>query len=65
VLEQHFQNGEGVVRVASRRRVLHDVKVKGNEVSFSLLTTLDGVGYVRHEFAGTLRGNRLEARRAC
>jgi precorrin-6B methylase 2 len=62
VLEQHFQNGEGVVRVASRRRVLHDVKVKGDEVSFSLLMTIDGVGYVRHEYAGKVRGNRAEGR---
>jgi precorrin-6B methylase 2 len=62
VLEQRFQNGEGVVRVASRRRVLHDVKVKGDELSFSLLMTLDGVGYVRHEYSGRVRGNRVEGK---
>ena len=62
VLEQHFQNGEGVVRVASRRRMLHDVKVKGEELSFSLLMDLDGVGYVRHEFKGIVRGNRVEGK---
>lgn len=60
VLEQHFQNGEGVVRVASRRRVLHDVKVNGDQLSFSLLMSIDGVGYVRHEFIGKVSGNRVE-----
>ena len=62
VLEQRFQSGEGVVRVASRRRMLHDVKVKGDELSFSLLMTLDGVGYVRHEYSGRVRGNHVEGR---
>jgi precorrin-6B methylase 2 len=60
VLEQRFQNGEGVVRLGSRRRLLHDVKVKGDELAFSLLMTVDGVGYVRHEFAGKVRGNRVD-----
>jgi precorrin-6B methylase 2 len=60
VFEQHFQEVEGVVRSANRRGVLDSVKLKGDEITFSLMMTLDGVGLVRHQFSGRVRGDVIE-----
>jgi len=60
VFEQHFQEVEGVVRSANRRAVFDSVKLKGDEISFSLMMTLDGVGLVRHQFSGRVRGDVIE-----
>jgi precorrin-6B methylase 2 len=60
LFEQHFQEVEGVVRSANRRAVLDGVKLKGDEISFSLMMTLDGVGLVRHQFSGRVRGDVIE-----
>jgi hypothetical protein len=51
---------EGVVRSANRRAVFDSVKLKGDEISFSLMMTLDGVGLVRHQFSGRVRGDAIE-----
>ena len=60
VLEQHFQNVEGVVRSAGRRGVFDSAKLTGDELSFSLMMTLDGVGLVRHQFSGRVKGDAIE-----
>lgn len=60
VLEQHFQTVEGVVRTANRRGVFDSMKLTGNEISFSLMITLDGVGLARHQFSGRVRGDAIE-----
>lgn len=60
VLEQSFQNVEGVVRSGSRRGVLDSMKLKGEEISFSLMMTLEGTGLVRHQFQGRARGDVIE-----
>ncbi|MGH8702692.1 MAG: SAM-dependent methyltransferase, partial [Burkholderiales bacterium] len=57
VKEQRFQMVEGVVRAGNRRELLHDVKLRGEDISFSLMMTLDNVGFVRHEFRGKARGD--------
>jgi SAM-dependent methyltransferase len=62
VLEQQFQKLEGVVRAGDRRRLLHDFKLSGEQVSFSLLMDVDRVGYTRTQFSGTVRGNAIEGK---
>jgi len=57
VLEQRFQLAEGVVRAGNRRELLNDVKLRGEDLSFSTGFTVDGVGFVRHEFRGKVRGD--------
>ena len=60
VVEQQFQAVEGVVRVAHRRGLFDSMKLTGDEISFSLMLTLDGVGLVRHQFSGRVKGNVIE-----
>ena len=62
VLEQQFQKVEGVVRSADRRRVLHDFKLEGDRLSFSLLTDVERVGYTRHQFSGRVSGDTIEGK---
>jgi len=47
VFEQRFQNVEGV-------------KLNGDQISFSLMLTLDGLGLVRHQFEGRVQGDKIE-----
>jgi hypothetical protein len=60
VLEQRFQSLEGVVRAGNRHGILHDLKLRGEEISFVLMMTLRGVGFTRHEFSGWVRDGRME-----
>src|SRR5262245_9359599 len=52
VIDQHFQKVEGVARAGDRREVFEDVTLRGEDLSFVLAITLDGLGLTRHEFAG-------------
>ena len=49
-----------MVRAGKRREVLNDMKLRGEDISFSLGMTLDGIGFVRHEFKGKVRGDTIE-----
>jgi hypothetical protein len=60
VLEQQFQSAEGVVRAGANREVLSDMKLNGENISFNLVMTLEGIGLIRHEFSGKVRGERIE-----
>lgn len=60
VMDQQFQNAEGVARTGSKREVLTDVKLNGENISFSLAITLDGIGLTRHEFTGKVSGDKIE-----
>lgn len=60
VIEQQFQNAEAVLRAGSNREVLNEVKLNGENISFSLAITLEGIGLTRHEFTGKVRGERIE-----
>ena len=60
VLEQHFHAAEGVVRAGANREVLTDVKLSGENISFHLGLTLEGIGFTRHDFSGKVRGDRIE-----
>ena len=60
VKEQQFQVVEGVVRAGNRRELLHDMKLRGEDISFTLGMTLEEIGYVRHQFRGKVRGDRID-----
>lgn len=60
VLDQQFQAAEGVVRARANREVLTDVKLSGDNISFSLAITIEGAGLTRHQFTGKVRGERIE-----
>jgi hypothetical protein len=36
------------------------MKLNGDELTFSLMMTLEGVGLVRHQFSGRVRGDVIE-----
>ena len=59
VFEQRFQSAEGVVRTGNRREVLGDVKLRGEDLTFTLNITLQGLGYARHEFRGKVRDDTV------
>jgi hypothetical protein len=59
IKEQRFQVVEGMVRAGNRRELLHDVKLRGEDISFTLMMTIDGVGFVRHQFRGKVRGDAI------
>ena len=48
------------MRSANRRGVLDCMKLNGDEISFSLMMTLDGVGLARHQFSGRVKGDVIE-----
>ena len=60
MLERHLQKLEGVARVGNRRVIASDMRLRGEEVFFSISMTVDGLGYARHEFSGRMRGERIE-----
>jgi hypothetical protein len=60
VLEQRFQEVEGVVRAGDRREVFHDMKLRGEEIAFALEITIEGLGLTRHDFSGTVRGDEID-----
>jgi precorrin-6B methylase 2 len=60
LVEQRFQNVEGVVRVGNRRGVFDSMKLDGDQLSFTLMLTLDGMGLVRHQFEGRVAGDTIE-----
>jgi len=60
VLEQRFQNIEGVARAGSRREVLQDTALRGNQIKFTLAITLNGLGLTQHQFEGKVNGDRID-----
>lgn len=60
IKEQRFQAVEGVVRAGNRREVLQDIKLRGEDISFTLMLTIDRVGFVRHAFRGKVQGDTIE-----
>ena len=59
ILDQQFQDVEGVVRTGNRRGSFTDVKLTGDDLSFTLDMTLEGAGRMRHEFRGRVRGEEI------
>ena len=62
VKEQRFQAVEGAVRAGKYRELLQDIKLRGEDISFALAITLDGLGHTRHECRGKIRGDQIEGR---
>jgi hypothetical protein len=60
MFEQRFQNLEGIVRVGKRHGIFHDLKLRGEEIAFTLMMTLQDVGFTRHEFTGRVRGDSMQ-----
>ncbi len=60
VMEQRFQEAEGVVRAGGNRGILEDVKLNGREISFTLTMTLAVKGAVTHRFNGAVQGDAIE-----
>jgi hypothetical protein len=59
ILEQRFQMAEGVVRAGNRRGIFQNVRLRGEDLSFTLEMTIDGAGLTRHEFAGKVAGDQI------
>ena len=59
VVDQHFQKVEGVVRAGDRREVLNEMTLRGDDITFMLNITLDGLGLTRHEFSGKVNGDQI------
>jgi precorrin-6B methylase 2 len=59
VVDQHFQKVEGVVRAGDRREVLNAMTLRGDDITFMLDITLDGLGLTRHEFSGKVNGDQI------
>jgi hypothetical protein len=60
MFEQRFQSLEGIVRVGKRHGIFHDLKLRGEDVSFTLMMTLQGAGFIRHEFTGRVHGDAMQ-----
>jgi len=60
ILEQRLQSVEGFIRAGDRRGLISDIKLRGEEITFTLSMTLDGSGYTRHEFTGRVKGDAIE-----
>ena len=59
ITEQRFQVVEGFVRAGNRRELLQDMKLRGEDISFTLMMTIENVGFVRHVFRGKVRGDTI------
>jgi hypothetical protein len=59
VMEQRFQTVEGDVRVGNRRDVLQSVTLKGEDLTFTVRITLDGLGPTDHDFTGKVTGSEI------
>jgi len=60
IVDQRYQTAEGFVRAGNRRAPLNDVKLVGEELSFSVLLTLEAKKLIRHQFTGRVRGDLIE-----
>lgn len=60
VFEQRFQTLEGVVRSGNRYGIFHDVRLRGEAISFVLMMTLPNLGFTRGEFTGRVQGDTMQ-----
>lgn len=59
IMEQRFQMAEGVARAGNRRGIFQNVRLRGEDLSFTLEMTIDGAGLTRHEFSGKVAGDQI------
>ena len=62
IKEQRFQVVEGVVRAGKNRELLQEMKLLGDDISFTVAMTLNGLGHTRHAFRGKVRGDQIKGR---
>lgn len=60
LLEQHFQQTEGAVRVGNRRQLIQSAKLQGRSLQFLLSMTLPGTGYTGMSYSGEVRNNVID-----
>jgi precorrin-6B methylase 2 len=60
IVDQRYQTAEGFVRAGDRRAPLNDVKLVGDQLSFSVLLTLEPKKLIRHQFSGRVQGDVIE-----
>ena len=60
VIDQRYQSAEGFLRAGNRRAILNDMKLSGDDITFSVLLSIEGDRIVRHQFAGKVRGDVIE-----
>jgi len=60
IFEQRFQRAEGFARAGKRRTLLHEVRLRGDDIRVLLDMTLDGIGFARHEFTGKVTQDSIE-----
>lgn len=60
VFEQRFQTLEGVVRTGNRHGIFHDLKLRGEEISFVVMMTMPNLGFTRGEFTGRVKGDAMQ-----
>ena len=59
VVDQQFQKVEGFVRAGDRREVANAMTLRGDDITFTLNITLDGLGLTGHEFSGKVNGDQI------
>jgi len=59
VVDQQFQKVEGFVRADDRREVANAMTLRGDDITFMLNITLDGLGLTGHEFTGKVNGDQI------
>jgi hypothetical protein len=59
VVDQHFQKVEGAVRAGDRREALNAMTLRGDDITFMLNITLEGLGLTGHEFSGKVNGAQI------
>ena len=53
------QKVEGFVRAGDRREVANAMTLRGDDITFMLNITLDGLGLTGHEFSGKVNGDQI------
>src|SRR5688572_28769104 len=59
VVDQQFQKVDGFVRAGDRREVANAMTLRGDDITFTLNITLDGLGLTGHEFSGKVNGDQI------
>ena len=59
VIDQQFQKVDGFVRAGDRREVANAMTLRGDDITFMLNITLDGLGLTQHEFSGKVNGDQI------
>ena len=59
LLQQHFQQVEGLVKVNGKTAQFRNAHLKGNRISFSVME-YSGMGNVQHDYSGRVSGDTME-----